>query len=102
MRANAFPEDDLVDGADRISDPQGQGPSIWFHHVVDTKIVKNRLHLDIHATGRTRSRPAGNASMPRPTAWQAGRHHHWRAARGRSGALRSAMRNPEGNEFDIN
>ena len=45
------PEEELVDGADRISDPEGQGPSIWFHVVPDAKAVKNRLHLDIHASG---------------------------------------------------
>lgn len=46
-----LPEEELVDGADRISDPRGHGPSIWFHAVRETKIVKNRLHLDIHASG---------------------------------------------------
>jgi hypothetical protein len=27
------------------------GPSIWFQVVPETKIVKNRVHLDIHASG---------------------------------------------------
>jgi hypothetical protein len=44
-------DEDLVDGTDRISDPEGHGPSIWFHVVPDAKTVKNRLHLDIHAGG---------------------------------------------------
>ncbi len=39
------PEDELAEGADRISDPTGYGPSIWFHVVQDAKTVKNRLHL---------------------------------------------------------
>src|SRR5882724_7918665 len=43
-----IPDEDLAEGADRISDPHGQGPSIWFHIVTETKTVKNRLHLDIH------------------------------------------------------
>ena len=46
-----IPDEELADGADRISDPHGHGPSIWFHVVPETKIVKNRLHLDIHASG---------------------------------------------------
>ncbi len=50
-RELGVPEEELVDGADRISDPEGLGPSIWFHVVPDAKAVKNRLHLDIHASG---------------------------------------------------
>ena len=45
-REPGVPEEELVDGADRISDPEGRGPSIWFHVVPDAKVVKNRLHLD--------------------------------------------------------
>ena len=50
-RELGVPEEELVDGADRISDPEGHGPSIWFNVVSDAKAVKNRLHLDIHASG---------------------------------------------------
>ena len=50
-RELGIPEEELADGADRISDPHGHGPSIWFHVVPETKIAKNRLHLDIHASG---------------------------------------------------
>jgi len=28
--------DELIDGADRISDPEGHGRSIWFHLVPDS------------------------------------------------------------------
>jgi hypothetical protein len=68
-----IPEEDLGVGADRISDPQGHGPGIWFQVVPDAKAVKNRLHLDIHAraSGRTRSRLAGSESTPRPAGWPA-------------------------------
>jgi Glyoxalase-like domain len=68
--------EELADGADRISDPDGYGPSIWFHVVPDATAVKNagaggwdetarggRL-----AVGRDRSRlapdPCGRASHP--------------------------------------
>ena len=50
-RELGVPEEELVDGADRISDPEGHGPGVWFHVVPDAKAVKNRLHLDIHASG---------------------------------------------------
>ena len=34
-RELGLPEEELVDGADRISDPEGHGPSIWFNVVTD-------------------------------------------------------------------
>jgi hypothetical protein len=101
-----IPEEELADGADRISDPHGHGPSIWFHVVPDTKIVKNRLHLDIHASGE-RADPIET------------RKHRVDAEARRLvdlgattvGALMEdgildhyavGMKDPEGNEFDIN
>ncbi|WP_206055154.1 VOC family protein [Nocardia sp. CS682] len=46
-----LPEAASTGGVDRISDPQGGGPDIWFQVVQDAKAVKNRLHIDIHASG---------------------------------------------------
>ena len=45
-----FPDDELDIGADSIIDPRGEGPRIWFRVEPDAKVVKNRLHLDIHAS----------------------------------------------------
>jgi hypothetical protein len=45
-----FPDDQLDIGADSIIDPRGEGPRIWFRVEPDAKVVKNRLHLDIHAS----------------------------------------------------
>jgi hypothetical protein len=45
------PEEDLGIGADCIVDPGRAGPRIWFQVVPEPKTVKNRLHLDIHASG---------------------------------------------------
>jgi Glyoxalase-like domain len=45
------PEEDLGIGEDRICDPGGAGPRIWFQVVPEHKTVKNRLHLDICASG---------------------------------------------------
>jgi hypothetical protein len=99
------PEEDLVDGADRISDPAGHGPSIWFHVVGEAKQVKNRLHLDLHASGewtdpvavrRQRvdaeaDRLAGlGATITGPLSDDGGKLYA------------VGMLDPEGNEFDIN
>ena len=40
---------------DRIFDPDGLRPPIWFQEVPEAKAVKNRLHLDLYPTGRDRS-----------------------------------------------
>jgi hypothetical protein len=100
-----IPEEDLADGADRISDPDGNGPSIWFNPVQDPKVVKNRLHLDIHASG-ARTDPI--LTRRRRVDTEANRL----AALGATitGALTKegldhyavGMKDPEGNEFDIN
>jgi hypothetical protein len=100
------PEDELADGADRISDPQGHGPSIWFHVVPETKIVKNRLHLDIHASGE-RADPIET----RKQRVDAEARRLVELGATTVGALMEdgildhyavGMKDPEGNEFDIN
>jgi hypothetical protein len=48
------PEEDFVD---RIQDPTGRGPKIWFQIVPEAKTQKNRFHLDVYPTGRDRSIP---------------------------------------------
>lgn len=54
-RSVGVPDDELEldgDGCDRIHDPQGAGPAIWFPIVPERKSeLKNRLHLDIHIGG---------------------------------------------------
>jgi glyoxalase superfamily protein len=42
---------------DRIFDPAGLRPPIWFQHVPETKAGKNRLHLDLYPTGRDNALP---------------------------------------------
>jgi Glyoxalase-like domain len=104
-RALGFPEEDLDLGEDRLSDPQGGGPDIWFQKVPDRAFQSQLMHIDIHASGlRTdpietrKSRVDAEASRL--------------AALGATitGALSSegldhyavGMRDPEGNAFDIN
>ena len=42
---------------DRLFDPDGLRPPIWFQQVPEDKVGKNRLHLDLYPTGRDRSLP---------------------------------------------
>jgi hypothetical protein len=42
--------DDAFD--DRLFDPEGRTPPLWFQKVPETKAGKNRLHLDLYPTGR--------------------------------------------------
>jgi len=37
---------------DRLFDPAGLRPPIWFQQVPEPKPLKNRLHLDLYPTGR--------------------------------------------------
>jgi hypothetical protein len=37
---------------DRLFDPDGVRPPIWFQRVPEAKAGKNRLHLDLYPTGR--------------------------------------------------
>jgi hypothetical protein len=99
------PEDELGLGADCIVDPGGHGPRIWFQVVPERKVAKNRLHLDISVGGgravpiETRRRRV-DTEAARLTSLGAvlvgvvntdGLDHYG-----------VAMRDPEGNEFDIN
>ena len=100
-----LPDTELGIGADSIIDPRGEGPRIWFHVMPEAKVVENRLHLDIHVSGdrsvllATRTQRV-DAEVRRLTALGAtctgtlnadGLDHY-----------AVGMKDPEGNEFDIN
>ena len=56
-RSVGVPDDELDqagDGTDRLQDPSGEGPRIWFQVVPESKQGKNRLHLDLYPTGPDR------------------------------------------------
>jgi hypothetical protein len=42
---------------DRIFDPAGQQPPIWFQSVPEAKAGTNRLHVDLYPTGRDNELP---------------------------------------------
>jgi hypothetical protein len=100
-----IPEAELGSGPDRIIDPDGCGPGIWFQVVPDKKTITNRLHLDIHASGG-RANPLGTRRQ-RVDA-EARRLADLGATMvgvfSEEGVDHYAvgMIDPEGNEFDIN
>jgi Glyoxalase-like domain len=100
-----LPEEDLADGEDRISDPERHGPEIWFHELPEVKVVKNRLHIDIHASG-ARTDPIGTRRdrVDAEASRLAGLGATITGALPGDGLDHYAvgMKDPEGNEFDIN
>jgi hypothetical protein len=103
-----LPESLLGHGTDHIVDPAGSGPRFWFQMVPEAKTIKNRLHLDVHASG--------GQTVPLAT-----RKERVDAEARRLASLGAmivsdlgdepqegldhyavAMKDPEGNEFDIN
>jgi hypothetical protein len=103
-RDAGVPEEELGLGDDRIVDPDGHGPRIWFQQVPEAKSVKNRLHLDVKVGGgrgvpieeRRRRVDAEAARLAALGATivrslqQDGLDHYG-----------VAMLDPEGNEFDV-
>jgi Glyoxalase-like domain len=103
-RSIGLPDEDLGIGDDRIEDPNREGPSIWFQVVPERKSIKNRLHIDIHASGgrgdpleTRRQRVEAEAdrlvslgAMRLQAIDDEGLDHY-----------AVAMADPEGNEFDI-
>ena len=104
-RSIGVPEAELGNGPDSISDPNGEGPRIWFQIVAEKKSIKNRIHIDVNASGGRGSsldsrRKKVEAEATRLVSLGARRLHpvveegldHYAVA----------MVDPEGNEFDIN
>ncbi|MEV0718330.1 VOC family protein [Asanoa sp. NPDC050611] len=53
-RSVGVPDSELAgqpDAPDRLLDPAGVGPPVWFQQVPEPKAVKNRLHLDLRVSG---------------------------------------------------
>jgi Glyoxalase-like domain len=99
------PEDELGGGADIIEDPNGEGPRIWFQIVPEKKSIKNRIHIDVNASGG-RDTPL-DTRRDRVEA-EAARLVALGATRLRTNVEEGldhyavALTDPEGNEFDIN
>jgi hypothetical protein len=93
--------------ADRLFDPGGLRPPIWFQEVPETKAGKNRLHVDMYPTGRDNALPLERRDEivePKAPSW-------WGWGRACSGAPGTTtpddpiyyvvMDDPEGNEFCV-
>ena len=100
-----FAEAEIGPSPDRVVDPSGNGPPIWFRQDDVPKSVKNRLHINIGAGGG-RSVPLAErrarveAEAARLTALGATRLEEMFSEGVDHYAV--AMLDPEGNEFDIN
>jgi Glyoxalase-like domain len=104
-RARGLPDEENYEGHDSIIDPKGAGPRIWFQQVTEPKLTKNRVHVDIQASGG-RDFPLAVRKERVDTA--AKRLIELGATLLESSDTTSfdhyavLMRDPEGNEFDIN
>jgi hypothetical protein len=99
------PEDELDIGVDHISDPGGHGPSIWFQVVPEAKTIKNRLHLDVNASGGwTVPMDVRRERVDAEVQRLAGLGATIREVPGEDAVdfYGVGMLDPEGNEFDIN
>jgi len=98
------PEAEVEVGYDSIVDPSGDGIRIWFQKVPEKKSIKNRLHFDVLVGGgrtlpiaeRRRRVDAAVAKLVEAGATvikvvEAPQVDHYFVA----------MRDPEGNEFDV-
>jgi Glyoxalase-like domain len=104
-RSKGVPEEELGSGDDRIEDPEGRGPSLWFQPVEERKRSKNRLHIDLGASGGYEHsievrRQRVDAEADRLVKIGARRLEVLEEAGVDHYAI--SMQDPEGNEFDIN
>lgn len=104
-RSLGVPEELIGHGVDRIVDPGGGGPAIWFQVVPEPKSIKNRIHVDVRASGV----PGLQASTHEQVETEAARLEALGATRvhpsetgDAAGPHVIAMTDPEGNEFDVN
>jgi hypothetical protein len=97
-------EEELDDSvtSDSLIDPDGVGQRIWFQKVPESKVVKNRLHLDLEVGGgreiplATRSQRV-DAEMDRLA--DAGATRLRVLATEGADHYAVVMQDPEGNEF---
>ena len=96
------PEEEWDQGA-YLSDPDGVGPSLSFLQVPESKVVKNRLHLDIQV--------GGGRNTPWEVRWPRVIEAVERLTAAGATVIREdallgkpdhvVMADPEGNEFDV-
>ncbi len=80
-----------------VIDPEGIGPRIFFQKVPEPKAAKNRVHLDVHASGPQRDPELREAHIRRLVDAGATRGAEYSEL----GATWVVMSDPEGNEFCV-
>ena len=98
-----IPEEEWND-ASGIVDPEGKGPRIYFQRMDTPKPTKNRLHLDLNASGGRKvpsaeRRKRIDAEVQRILGLGLGATKHHADEDGDSYFV--TMLDPEGNEFDV-
>jgi hypothetical protein len=98
------PEEELGDSdcQDRLQDPLGRGPTIWFQVVPEAKTIKNRIHLDVYVTPGREMPLEERAPLVDTKVAQllAAGATQLRKLEG-DGAYAVTMQDPEGNEFCV-
>jgi hypothetical protein len=94
--------EDAFNSASAITDPDGSGPRVFFQQVADHKTTKNRVHLDLNVGGGRETpvemrRTRVDAEAERLSAIGATIVRTYME----NGEYWVAMRDPEGNEFDL-
>jgi hypothetical protein len=92
---------------DRLFDPDGLRPPIWFQRVPEAKAGKNRLHLDLYPTGRDNTLPMERrvdiveAKVAELIGLGATADHRTRDDNPKDPTYFVVMHDPEGNEFCV-
>jgi catechol 2,3-dioxygenase-like lactoylglutathione lyase family enzyme len=92
---------------DRLFDPEGLRPPLWFQEVPEAKAGKNRLHLDIYPTGRDDTLPFDrrvelvDAKVDELVGLGATVHERFHVDDPDDAHHFVVMKDPEGNEFCV-
>ncbi len=102
LEAQGVPESEW-NSASAVVDPDGAGPRVYFQRVPETKVVKNRVHLDLnvgggHAAELDERRRRVDAEVERLLALGA---TIFRPGSVENGEYWVVMQDPEGNEFCV-
>jgi hypothetical protein len=102
LKEQGIPQDEW-NSASAVVDPDGKGPRIYFQQMDTPKLGKNRLHIDINASGGLRvhldeRKRQVNAEVDRLRGLGATKHHELDEGRGEYCVI---MLDPEGNEFCV-
>jgi hypothetical protein len=99
LRSMGWQEDEL-DNASAVVDPEGAGPRIFFQRVPEPKVVKNRVHLDVNV-GRSAAEGDGRAKVDLEVERLQGLGATRLRAGDEHGEYWVVMQDPEGNEFCV-